>query len=141
MEYRYPWYSIAIVPGTNLLVPWYTCTYVRTYVRTYESVGVCCPAFAPSLNWLPCILPKHAWFSVHMCPFRYYRVHWHGIDSRYHGTRAPMVSRQWCEDGSESVGVCCPAFAPSLNWLPCILPPKTHVVLSAHVCPFPIRKL
>ncbi len=32
-----------------------------------ESVGVCCPAFAPSLNWLPCILPKHTWFSVHMC--------------------------------------------------------------------------
>jgi hypothetical protein len=37
---------------------------VHVYVR--ESVGVCCPAFAPSLNWLPCILPKHTWFSVHM---------------------------------------------------------------------------
>jgi hypothetical protein len=22
-----------------------------------------------------------------------------------------------------------------------VYPPKTHVVLSAHVCPFPIRKL
>jgi hypothetical protein len=48
---------------------------VRTHVRTCEdgseSVGVCCPAFAPCLNWLPCILPKHLWFSVHMyvCPF------------------------------------------------------------------------
>ncbi len=29
---------------------------------------------------------------------------------------------QWCEGGSESVGVCCPAFAPSLNWLSCFLP-------------------
>jgi hypothetical protein len=37
--------------------------------------------------------------------------------------------RQWCEGGSESA---CPAFAPSLNWLPCILP-QTHVVLSAHM--------
>jgi hypothetical protein len=32
-----------------------------------ECVGVCCLAFAPSLTWLPCILPKHKWFSVHMC--------------------------------------------------------------------------
>ncbi len=32
-----------------------------------ESVGVCCPAFAPSLNWLPRIPPKHTWFSVQMC--------------------------------------------------------------------------
>jgi hypothetical protein len=30
-----------------------------------------------------------------------------------------LDTNQWCEGGSESVGVCCPAFAPSLNWLPC----------------------
>jgi hypothetical protein len=35
--------------------------------HTYVHIGVCCPAFAHSLNWLPCILPKHTWFSVHMC--------------------------------------------------------------------------
>ncbi len=50
-----------------------------------------------------------------------------------------VVAIPVCEGGSESVGVCCPAFAPSLNWLPCILP--KHMVLGAHVCPFPIRKL
>jgi hypothetical protein len=44
-----------------------------------------------------------------------------------HGrTHSPL--RQWCEGGSERVGVCCPSFAPSLNWLPCILP--THLVLG-----------
>ncbi len=32
-----------------------------------ESVDVCCPAIAPSLNWQSCILTKHTWFSVHMC--------------------------------------------------------------------------
>ncbi len=40
---------------------------MRAVPNGSESVGVCCPAFAPSLNWLPCILPKHTWFSVHMC--------------------------------------------------------------------------
>jgi hypothetical protein len=33
--------------------------------------------------------------------------------------------------GSESVRVCCPAFAPSQP--AAVYPPKTHVVLSAHV--------
>jgi hypothetical protein len=54
---------------------------VRTYVHVYfqcsstvrlylmqwcEGVGVVCPAVAPSLKWLPCTLPKHRCFSVHM---------------------------------------------------------------------------
>ncbi len=37
---------------------------------------------------------------------------------------------------------CCPAFAPSLNWLAAVYPPKTHVVLSALKCvPFSNQKL
>jgi hypothetical protein len=76
--------------GRCTMVPWY-CTYVlvRMYPSLHarrhcsgdsrgsplrqwceggsESVGRCCPAFAPSLNWLPCMLPKHTWFSVHVC--------------------------------------------------------------------------
>jgi hypothetical protein len=36
---------------------WYKCT----------CHGTTCPSFAPSLNWLPCILPEHTWFSAHMC--------------------------------------------------------------------------
>ncbi len=38
---------------------------VHVYVRTSTNWYV--PVYAPSLNWLPCILPKHTWFSVHMC--------------------------------------------------------------------------
>ncbi len=59
------------------------------------------------------------------------RVPWYG--PYYHGSipwdtyayTCTSQSRQWCEGGSESVGVSCPAFAPSLNWLPCILPKHT----------------
>jgi hypothetical protein len=39
------------IPVRTMVHVYYTR--VRTYVRT--------------LNWLPCILPKHTWFSVHMC--------------------------------------------------------------------------
>jgi hypothetical protein len=71
-----------------------------------ESAGACCLAFAPSLNWLPCILPKPTWFSVHICvPFSNHKEHYctryvrtsleKGTRTRvrtrvqYHGTRVP----------------------------------------------------
>jgi hypothetical protein len=73
----YPWYTLP-------LVPWYSSTMARRrlpdpgapaqgvdagpgsypslprFPRQWweETVGVCCPASAPSLNWLPCT-PKH----------------------------------------------------------------------------------
>jgi hypothetical protein len=62
---------------------------------------VCCPAIAPSLNWLPSILPKHTWFSGHMCALfqsescditllvRYVRsIPWYQM-VRYPGTMVP----------------------------------------------------
>ncbi len=51
---------------TMVCLPKVLVTPYGTHVRTC-TVGVCCPVFAPSFNWLPCILPKHTWFSVHMC--------------------------------------------------------------------------
>jgi hypothetical protein len=50
-----------------------------------ESVGVCCPAFAPSFNWLPCILSKHTWCSVHKCALFQSEVVTY-IVCTYHGT-------------------------------------------------------
>jgi hypothetical protein len=59
--------------------PYYVHVYVRGDSRGRprhrgseggsESVGVCCPAFAPSLNWLPCILPKHAFVRTRVRMF------------------------------------------------------------------------
>jgi hypothetical protein len=54
------WYGTRYVHVRTCDLTLQVRTRVRKYVRTY------C-AFAPSLNWLPCILPKHTWFSVHMC--------------------------------------------------------------------------
>ncbi len=50
----------------------------------------------------------------------------------YRGSGVRAVARE-----CRLVGVCC----CSLSQLAAVYPPKTHVVLSAHVCPFPIRKL
>jgi hypothetical protein len=52
------------------------------------------------------------------------------LHPRRHWETLPL--RQWCEGGSERVGVCSPAFAPSLKWLPCILP--KHTWLPMHMC-------
>jgi hypothetical protein len=62
---------VGILPhGTNgTIVPWYHGTDdAHVYSEGgSERVGVYGPSFATSLNWLPCVLPKHTWFSVHMC--------------------------------------------------------------------------
>ncbi len=76
-------------------------------------------------------------------------TNWYGNSSSVVNVRKRIVidtSRGvhvWCEEGgrSESVGVCCPAaFAPSLNWLPYVLPKHTRGSRCTCVLPFPIGK-
>ncbi len=87
------------------MVPWYhtsgtyQCTEYGTrtmvwYVHVYgsESVGGCCPAFAPSLSWLPCIFPKQTCTCVpyvleyHGMILLCHNVPVHVYSSTYHGT-------------------------------------------------------
>jgi hypothetical protein len=39
------------------------CIAIRAFLLRAYTVRL----YAPSLKWLPCILAKHTWFSVHMC--------------------------------------------------------------------------
>jgi hypothetical protein len=41
--------------------------YVRTMVHVYHATFQVRTMVWYHVYWLPCILPKHTWFSVHMC--------------------------------------------------------------------------
>ncbi len=135
------------------LVPRYVHVYVRTYVRTYFSTystyvrTMVCHTYYNVMSHvyvlyhygtrLPgstmCTIPMVRYVHVYVrtynstyVPLVYYhagKAYTFTMVYVYHWCPSPL--RQWCAGGSESVGVCCPAFAPSLNWLPCILPQHT----------------
>ncbi len=132
-----PWYTH--YHGTRVEVVSYTCTIPRHqstrvpwqvmyHYGTYDtSTTIPVPWYGSKLASYHGRVPWYQWY--------------HGISYSlvlvFHGTW--YVRTYSGEGSSESVGVCGPAFAPSQ--LAAVYPSKTNVVLGAHVCPVPIRKL
>jgi hypothetical protein len=130
-----PWYQV-LVPWYH----WYTCTYHGTipwysstwYLGTYVRTRV--PGTTMVVPWYV----RTYLFQSESCDItstmvlEYVRTYVRTYTCTYHGTyTCTYVPKWYCT-------------FRSLSQLAAVYPPKTHVVLSAHVsqvCPFPIRKL
>ncbi len=102
------------------------CTRVRTRVPWYSSTCTLVPKWFGMCD-VVCMIITHRAFTL---TYHWYSYQWYL--ARYVRTRVPWYVRT-CR--------CVLPCIRSLSQLAAVYPPKTHVVLSAHVCPFPIRKL
>ncbi len=144
----------ACVLAIEYELPWHRYDGTWTVHDVYQE-HVCIRTFAPSLNWLMCILPEHTWFSVPMrvlfqpesCDITFspvrtyirtrYTCTYHGTNGTYHGawpyrsgkpgTRQPVERRSECRaTHTNRAYTCMYVYVPTIPWK-CVMPQRTYV--------------